>query len=121
MTAGPFQWGVFRAVLDPVIGSEQAGVRPVLVVSNEIMNEALPIVAVLPITSAKPGRRIYSTEVLLPAGVAGQPMDSIVLGHQIRTISKQRLQAAYGYLDDQDLRRAVQVAIRLYLDLEDWL
>ena len=51
MTPGPFQWQVFRANLNPVIGSEQAGHRPVLVVSNEIMNEVLPILTVLPLTS----------------------------------------------------------------------
>ena len=56
MIDGPFQWRVFRANLDPAVGSEQAGQRPVLVVSNEIMNEVLPIVTVLPLTSRKPGR-----------------------------------------------------------------
>ena len=118
MIDGPFQWRVFRANLDPAAGSEQAGQRPVLVVSNEIMNEVLPIVTVLPLTSRKPGRRIYSTEVLLPAGVAGQPADSIVMAHQIRTISKRRLQVVYGHLADPALRKAIQVAMRLHLDLE---
>jgi mRNA interferase MazF len=119
MIEGPLQWCVCQADLDPVVGSEQAGFRPVLVVSNEIMNERLPIVTVLPLTSHKPGRRIYSTEVLLPARVAGQPLDSIVMAHQIRTISKRRLQAAYGQLQVPALRQAVQAAMRLYLDLED--
>jgi mRNA interferase MazF len=115
---GPFQWRVFRVNLDPTVGSEQAGSRPVLVVSNEIMNEMLPIVTVLPLTSHKSERRIYSTEVLLPAGAAGQPMDSIVMAHQIRTISKRRLEAAYGQLEDPSLRQAIRAAMRLYLDLE---
>jgi mRNA interferase MazF len=115
----PFQWWVFWAYLDPVVGSEQAGTRPVLVVSNEIMNEALPVVTVLPLTSHKPGRRIYSTEVLLPAKVAGQPMDSIAMAHQIRTISKERLQTGYGQLEDPSLRQAVRAAMRLYLALQD--
>jgi mRNA interferase MazF len=119
MSRGAYQWYVFRADLDPAIGSEQAGHRPVLVVSNEIINQALPIVTVLPLTSHKPGRRIYSTEVLLPAGAAGQPADSIAMAHQIRTISKRRLRSAYGELGDTDLRRAVRAAIRLYLDLEE--
>lgn len=119
MSEGAFQWWVFRANLDPAVGSEQAGHRPVLVVSNEIMNQALPMVTVLPLTSRKPGRRIYSTEVLLPVRVAGQPADSIVMAHQIRTISKNRLQDTYGQLEDPTLRQAVQAAIYLYLDLED--
>jgi mRNA interferase MazF len=118
VSEGPFQWTVFRAALDPVLGSEQAGSRPVLVVSSEVLNEALPIVVVLPLTSAKPGRRVYATEVLLPAGSAGLPANSIVLGHQVRTIAKQRLQAAYGRLDDPALRRAVKAAMAIVLDME---
>jgi mRNA interferase MazF len=113
-----FQWRVFRANLDPTIGAEQAGERPVLVVSNEALNEALPIVAVLPMTSTKPGRRVYSTEVLLRAGEAGQPHDSIVMAHQVRTISKQRLGRAYGQLRDEKLRQAIRAAMCVHLDLE---
>jgi mRNA interferase MazF len=113
-----FQWRVFRANLDPTIGAEQAGERPVIVVSNEVLNEVLPIVTVLPMTSVKPGRRIYSTEVLLKTGEAGQPHDSIVMAHQIRTISKQRLGKAYGQLQDEKLRQAIHAAMRVHLDLE---
>jgi len=118
MTGQVLQWTLFPVNLDPAVGSEQAGQRPVLVVSNEIMNQALPIVTVLPVTSNKPGRRVYSTEVLLPAGAAGQPTDSIVMAHQIRTISKERLRAPYGRLADPALQQAIRVAMRLYLDLE---
>lgn len=118
MTQEPFQWQLFRADLNPTVGSEQAGIRPVLVVSNEIMNEVLPIVTVLPLTTHKPGRRVYSTEVLLPAGVAGQPVDSIAMAHQIRTISKKRLHRPYGWLTDSGLQAEVRAAVLLYLDLE---
>jgi len=111
------QWGVFRARLDPTEGSEQAGIRPVLVVSREVINQALPIVGVVPLTRRKPGRRIYSTEVLLPAGVAGQPEDSIAMAHQLRTISRDRLGRPYGELTDPDFRNSVREAIRIYLDL----
>jgi mRNA interferase MazF len=112
------QWRVCRADLNPGIGSEQAGSRPVLVVSREAINRSLPIVAVLPLTTRRPGRRIYATEVLLPAGAAGQPDDSIIMAHQVRTISTRRLKKAYGELADLDLRSAVRRAMRLYLDLE---
>ena len=111
------QWTVFRARLDPTEGSEQAGTRPVLVVSREVINQALPIVGVVPLTRRKPGRRIYSTEVLLPAGAAGQPEDSIAMAHQLRTISSDRLGAPYGELSASDLREAVRRAVRVYLDL----
>ena len=118
MSRRPLQWCAFRADLDPTHGSEQSGVRPVLVVSREVINQRLPIVAVLPMTTAKPGRRVYSTEVLLPAGAAGQPEDSIVMAHQVRTLSVRRLGQPYCELADEDLRAAVRAALRLYLDLE---
>ncbi|MFH1610027.1 MAG: type II toxin-antitoxin system PemK/MazF family toxin [Candidatus Bipolaricaulota bacterium] len=113
----PFQWRLFRAQLAPVVGAEQAGERPVLVVSHEAINEALPIVTVLPLTTSRPGRRIYPTEILLEAGVAGQPHDSIVLAHQIRTISKARLGEPYGLLQDETLRGQVRKAMRIHLEL----
>ncbi len=117
MTDEQIQWGLFRAALDPVVGSEQAGTRPVLVVSRESVNRALPIVAVIPLTTRKPGRRVYSTEVLLPAGSAGQPEESIAMAHQVRTISSHRLRQRLGSLDAPELRLAVRSALALYLDL----
>jgi len=114
----PLQWGLFRARLEPIVGSEQAGERPGLVVSREVINQALPIVGVLPLTRRRPGRRVYSTEVLLPAGAAGQPHESVIMAHQVRTISSSRLGELYGELDDPGLREAVRRALRLYLDVE---
>jgi len=105
------------ATLDPVEGSEQAGRRPVLVVSRESINKALPIVAVVPVTSRRRSGKVYATEVLLPAGTAGLPGDSLALGHQVRTLSTNRLGDRLGRLDDGDLRRRVQEALRLFLDL----
>lgn len=118
MTPDALQWRLFRAVLDPTLGSEQAGTRPVLVVSREVINQALPVVAVVPLTSLKPGRRVYSTEVLIPAGAAGQPEASLVLAHQVRTISVHRLGSSYGELADPGLRFRVREALRVFLDLE---
>ncbi len=118
MSNEPFQWSLFRAALDPVEGSEQAGTRPVLVVSRETVNRALPIVAVIPLTTRRPGRRVYSTEVLLPAGEAGQPDESVAMAHQVRTISSNRLRQRLGSLTSPELRAAVRAALKLYLDLE---
>jgi mRNA interferase MazF len=118
MVEAPYQWQVVRAQLDPVRGSEQAGERPVLVVSREVLNKALPVVCVLPLTSRRAGRRVYSSEVLLPAGQAGLPSDSIAMAHQIRVVSKERLISSYGWLQDEDLRSRVRAAIRLCLDVE---
>jgi len=113
MTA--FQWAVMEADLNPVAGAEQKGIRPVLIVSNEEFNQAMPNVTVLPLTSTK--RHLYPSEVLLPKGKAGQPSNSIVMAHQIRTISKQRLSGLLGYLVDDQLQQEVREAIKDHLDL----
>jgi mRNA interferase MazF len=114
----PWQWQVVRVRLDPVEGSEQAGERPALIVSREPLNAALRVVAVLPCTRRKAGRRIHSTEVALEAGTAGLPADSLVMAQQIRIVSKSRVLRSYGRLDDEALRASVQEAIRAYLDLD---
>lgn len=110
-----FQWGVFDAHLGGGVGSEQRGRRPVLVVSDEDFNLVMPVVTVLPITSRKPGRRIYPNEVLFPKTTAGLSRESIVLAHQIRTISKDRLVKLYGYIEALHLRTAVTDAINIHL------
>jgi mRNA interferase MazF len=85
------RWSLWQANLDPVVGSEQGKTRPVLVISETALNDILPVVNVLPLTSRKPGRRIYPNEALLPGGTAGLTADSLVLCYQIRTLDKQRL------------------------------
>jgi len=111
-----FRWAVFEVDLDPVTGTEQKGRRPVLVVSNEEFNQAMPNVTVLPLTSTK--RRLYPSEVLLPAGKVGQPLESIVMAHQIRTIPKKRLGKLLGFLSDTQLQLEIHRAIKEHLDLE---
>jgi len=111
-----FQWAVYEANLDPVAGAEQKGIRPVLVVSNEEFNQAMPNVTILPMTSTQ--RRLYPSEILLPKEKAGQPLKSIVMAHQIRTIAKQRLGKVVGYLDDIQLRHEIHRAIKEHLDME---
>jgi len=118
MIEAPFQWQVALAQLDPVRGSEQAGLRPVLIISNEAVSRPLPIVTVPPLTTHREGRRIYATEALLPANAAGQPRDSLVMAHQIRTISKERLHRSYGWVRDEELRDQIRAAMRVHLDLE---
>jgi len=110
------QWSVFEADLDPAAGAEQRGRRPVLVVSNEEFNQAMPNVTVVPLTSTS--RRLYPSEVLLAEGTAGQHHTSIVMAHQIRTISKQRLGSIIGRLEDTELRLAIHDAITEHLDIE---
>lgn len=63
----PYRWHIFLADLEPVIGSEQGKTRPVLVISEEGINQLLPVVNVLPITTKKPGRKIYPKKSFFPA------------------------------------------------------
>jgi len=112
-----YQWGIFWADLDPTKGSEQSGVRPVLVISTEEVNEALPIITVMSITSIKPGRKVYPTEVLLNSSETGLQKDSIAMAHQIRAISKDRLGQKCGSIDSEGLRERIKSIIKIYLDL----
>ena len=99
-----FRMGIFLADLNPVIGSEQKGRRPVLVISDEDFNQVIPVVTILPITSLKKGRPLYPNEVLIPKGTAGLTADSIILCHQIRTISKDRMIQFSGTVKPQRYR-----------------
>lgn len=119
MTQPPRRWSVLLADLDPVAGHEQAGRRPVLVVSNEAFNQATGLLTVLPLTRLREGRRLYPNEVLFPAGLAGQPNDSLVLAYQIRTISAARVHTALGRLTDAGLRRRIADALLDHLELLD--
>ena len=112
-----YRMGFFFADLNPVIGSEQKGKRPVLVVSDEDFNQFMPVVTILPLTSLKKGRRIYPNEVLIPKGIAGITADSLILAHQIRTISKDRLTQFLGPVKDPELQRAIGQAMRIHLNL----
>lgn len=110
-----WRWAVVLVNLNPTVGSEQAGQRPALVVSNEDSNQILSNVTILPLSSTR--RNLYPAEVLLPAGIAGQPQDSVVMAHQIRTISKSRIVKTFGYLTNLDLQVAVHDSIVEHLDL----
>lgn len=90
-----------------------------LVVSNEPFNRTSGLLTVLPVTSSKTGRPAQPFEVVLPAGVAGNPVDSIILPHQIRTISAHRVQKVYGRLSDPVLRRQVAERVLRHLDFAD--
>ncbi len=94
------KWHIYRANLDPVVGSEQGKTRPVLVISEDAVNTLINTVNVIPLTTRKPERRIYPNEAALDAGQFGQPNESVVLCHQIRTLDKQRLSHDYGVVSD---------------------
>ncbi len=112
-----YRWCIFLANLDPVVGSEQGKTRPVLVISEEEINQLLPVVSVLPITSRKQDRRIYPNEVLIPAGIGRLEKESIVLCYQIRTLDKRRVTKEIGKIDDLELQEAIMGALCFQLGI----
>ncbi|MEK6303048.1 MAG: type II toxin-antitoxin system PemK/MazF family toxin [Acidobacteriota bacterium] len=112
------RWSIWRANLDPVVGSEQGRTRPVLVISETAANDILPVVNVLPITSRKSGRRVYPNEALLALGTAGLTEESLVLTYQIRTLDKRRLSRSYGKLDDTGQQERILAALCFQLGVK---
>lgn len=95
---------IFFAELNPVQGSEQGGIRPVLVVQNDVGNSHSPTTIVLPITSRLTKAKL-PTHVELTKIESGLARDSVVLAEQIRTIDKQRLQQKVSALDDSAMNK----------------
>lgn len=98
---------VYFANLNPVLGSEQGGVRPVLVVQNDVGNRHSSTVIVAPITS-RVGKARLPTHVFLPGAELGLPRDSVILLEQLRTIAQGRLKGRVGRLDPTTLREVDQ-------------
>ncbi|MEG1426511.1 MAG: type II toxin-antitoxin system PemK/MazF family toxin [Oscillospiraceae bacterium] len=93
---------IYYADLSPVVGSEQGGVRPVLIVQNNVGNKYSPTVIAAAITSQK-AKTNLPTHIELHAENSGLQKDSIVLLEQIRTIDKHRLKEKMGRLDEQSM------------------
>ncbi len=91
---------IYYADLSPVVGSEQGGVRPVLIVQNDTGNKHSPTVIAAAITS-QTGKARLPTHIDLAANSAGLPRDSIVLLEQVRTLDKKRLREHMGRVSDQ--------------------
>ncbi|ACS99754.1 MULTISPECIES: type II toxin-antitoxin system PemK/MazF family toxin [Paenibacillus] len=109
---------VFFADLSPVVGSEQGGVRPVLVIQNDIGNRFSPTVIVAAIT-AQIQKAKLPTHVEMEAAAHGFDRDSVVLLEQIRTIDKQRLTDKITHLDDETMRK-VDDALLISVGLIDF-
>ncbi len=104
---------IYYADLSPVVGSEQGGLRPVLIIQNDIGNKYSPTVIVTAITSQLTKNKI-PTHVELDASTYGLPKDSVVLSEQIRTIDKQRLKNFVCVLDSLTMRK-IDNAIKISL------
>jgi mRNA interferase MazF len=112
------RWEIWLASLEPVVGSEQGKTRPVLVLSSTSLNQILPVINVLPVTSRKPNRRIYPNETLIPVNIAGLTSESIVLCYQIRTLDKQRLIKKFGKLENENLQNQILDALKFQLEID---
>lgn len=96
---------IYYADLSPVVGSEQGGVRPVLIVQNDVGNRFSPTVVAAAITSpARPKQTCPRTLRSMPSA-PGLQKDSIVLLEQVRTLDKHRLKEKMGKLDDDAMQR----------------
>ena len=107
---------IFYADLSPVIGSEQGGIRPVIVVQNDIGNRYSPTVIVAAITS-QINKAKLPTYVETSSEEYGLNRDSVVLLEQIRTLDKRRLKERIGHMTENDMKK-VNRALAISLNLE---
>lgn len=107
---------IYYADLSPVVGSEQGGVRPVLIVQNDVGNRYSPTVIAAAITSKLSKNRL-PTHIDVYADRVGLAKDSVILLEQIRTIDKKRLGEKMGHLDDAAMA-AVDDAISVSFGLK---
>ncbi len=108
---------IYYADLSPVIGSEQGGVRPVLIVQNDIGNKYSPTVIAAAITS-QINKAKLPTHIEISAQEYGLQKDSVILLEQIRTIDKKRLREKIGHMDDE-LMDKVNEALSISFGLAD--
>lgn len=106
---------IFYADLSPVVGSEQGGVRPVLVVQNDVGNKYSPTIIIAAITS-QINKAKLPTHVEVIGDDYGLSKDSVVLLEQVRTIDKRRLKERIGHLDETLMNR-VDEALRISVGL----
>jgi len=108
---------IYYADLSPVVGSEQGGVRPVLIVQNDIGNKYSPTVIAAAITS-QINKAKLPTHIEITSQEYGLAKDSVILLEQIRTIDKKRLKEKIGHLDDE-LMEKVNEALSISFGLVD--
>lgn len=109
---------IFYADLSPVVGSEQGGIRPVLIVQNDTGNRHSPTVIAAAITS-QTGKARLPTHISLPPASCGLPKESVILLEQIRTLDKRRLREHMGRLNEGQMRQvdtAIAVSFGLHPD-----
>jgi mRNA interferase MazF len=107
---------IFDARLNPTERSEQAGIRPVVIVSRDAINKNCSVIVVVPLTKATNVKSSYPNNVTIEQGEGGLTFKSVLLGGQVRAISKSRLIRQRGTLSTEIMRQ-VDRALRITLDL----
>lgn len=107
---------IFYADLSPVVGSEQGGIRPVIIIQNDVGNRYSPTVIVSAITS-QINKAKLPTHVEISSEEYGLNKDSVVLLEQVRTLDKRRLKEKIGHMTDDDMDK-VDEALLVSLDLD---
>ena len=106
---------IYYCDLSPSRGCEQGGMRPVLIIQNEMGNKHAPTTIVAPLTSRMTKKHL-PTHIAVPHEYSNMPADSIVLCEQIRTIDKSRRQSKVGYIDEDGMKK-VSFALMVSLGL----
>ena len=108
---------MFYADLSPVVGSEQGGIRPVLIIQNDLGNKYSPTVIAAAITS-QTNKNKLPTHIELGENTSGLKTNSVVLAEQIRTIDKSRLKEKIGHIDDTQIMHKLNNALGVSFGLE---
>ena len=109
---------IFYADLIPVVGSEQGGIRPVIIIQNDVGNMHSPTVIAAAITSQRSKTKL-PTHIEINSKENGLKADSIVLAEQIRTIDKSRLMEKIGHVDDDQLMNKINNALGVSFGLQN--
>lgn len=111
---------IFYADLGPVVGSEQDGIRPVLIIQNDIGNKYSPTIIAVAITTK--AKTCIPTHIPIKAGTFGLEKDSIILIEQVRTLDKSRLKEKIGSLDDitmEKVKEALKLSLNIRYDIDE--
>ena len=109
---------MFYADLSPVVGSEQGGIRPVLIIQNDLGNKYSPTVIAAAITS-QTNKTKLPTHIELGENKCGLKTNSVVLAEQIRTIDKSRLKEKIGHINDSKVLNKINNALGVSFGLEE--
>lgn len=109
---------MFYADLSPVVGSEQGGIRPVVIIQNDLGNKYSPTVIAAAITS-QTNKTKLPTHIEIGADAEGLKSNSVILTEQIRTIDKSRLKDKIGHIDDAKVMNQINSALGVSFGLDE--